>query len=103
MRLSDLLFGVSIKLVVGDISQVKVNKIEFDSRNINESDLFIAIKGLTVDGHEYISKSIELGAKSIVVEQMPKEINDGICYVKVEILLIQCLLRPIILTILHQK
>ena len=84
MRLSDLLFGVSIKLVVGDISQVKVNKIEFDSRNINESDLFIAIKGLTVDGHDYISKSIELGAKSIVVEQMPKEIKDGICYVKVD-------------------
>ena len=48
MKLSDLLFGVNIKSVVGDISQVEVNKIEFDSRNINESDLFIAIKGMTV-------------------------------------------------------
>ena len=84
MTLSDLLFGVTIKSIIGDISQVDVNKIEFDSRNINESDLFIAIKGLTVDGHDYISKSIELGAKSIVVEEFPKEIIEGICYVKVE-------------------
>ena len=61
-----------------------MNKIEFDSRNINESDLFIAIKGMTVDGHDYISKSIELGAKSIVLEDIPKEIIEGICYVKVE-------------------
>ena len=84
MRLSDLLFGVSIIDVVGDISSLEVNKIEFDSRNINESDLFVAIKGMTVDGHDYISKSIELGAKSIVVEDFPKEIIEGICYVKVE-------------------
>ena len=50
MRLSDLLFGVSTIDVVGDISTLEVNKIEFDSRNISESDLFIAIKGMTVDG-----------------------------------------------------
>ena len=84
MRLSDLLFGVSIIDVVGDISTLEVNKIEFDSRNISESDLFIAIKGMTVDGHDYISKSIELGAKSIIVEDIPKEIIEGVCYVKVE-------------------
>ncbi|MAO72325.1 MAG: UDP-N-acetylmuramoyl-L-alanyl-D-glutamate--2,6-diaminopimelate ligase [Flavobacteriales bacterium] len=84
MRLSDLLFGVSIKAVIGDISSVEVNKIEFDSRNINDSDLFIAIKGMVADGHDYISKSIELGAKSIIVENIPKEIIDGICYVMVD-------------------
>ena len=72
MRLSDLLFGVSIKAVIGDISSVEVNKIEFDSRNINDSDLFIAIKGMVADGHDYISKSIESGAKSIIVENIPK-------------------------------
>ena len=84
MRLSDLLSGVIIKAVVGDISSVEVNKIEFDSRNINESDLFIAIKGVTVDGHDYISKSIELGAKSIIAEYVPEEISEGICYIKVD-------------------
>ena len=55
-----------------------------NSKDITPGDLFIAIKGLTVDGHDYISKSIELGAKSIVVEEFPKEIIEGICYVKVE-------------------
>ena len=84
MTLSDLLFGVSIKSIVGDISQVEVNNIEFDSRNIKESDLFIVIKGLTVDGHDYISKSIELGAKSIIAEYVPEEISEGICYIKVD-------------------
>ena len=83
MRLSDLLFGVSIENIYRDISSVEVNKIEFDSRNINDSDLFIAIKGMVADGHDYISKSIELN-KSIIVENIPKEIIDGICYVMVD-------------------
>lgn len=42
--------------------------IKTDSRKIKEGDTFVAIKGLTVDGHDYIEKAIELGAKKIVCE-----------------------------------
>ena len=57
IKLSDLLFGVSIKAVVGDVTSVMVNKVEFDSRKVSDSDLFIAIKGVNVDGHSFIALS----------------------------------------------
>ena len=83
-RLSDLLFGVSIKAVVGDITSVMVNKVEFDSRKVSDSDLFIAIKGVNVDGHSFIDLSVADGAKSVIVEEIPEKINKEICYVQVD-------------------
>ena len=76
IKLSDLLFGVSIKSVVGDITSVMVNKVEFDSRKVSDSDLFIAIKGVNVDGHSFIDLSVADGAKSVIVEEIPEKINN---------------------------
>lgn len=42
--------------------------IKTDSRKIKSGDTFVAIKGLTVDGHDFIEKAIELGASKIVCE-----------------------------------
>ncbi|MGY8988840.1 MAG: UDP-N-acetylmuramoyl-L-alanyl-D-glutamate--2,6-diaminopimelate ligase [Flavobacteriales bacterium] len=84
VKLRDLLFGVYIKSVVGDITSVMVKKIEFDSRKVSDSDLFIAINGTAVDGHSFIDFSIEKGAKSIIVEEIPEKINEAICYVQVD-------------------
>ena len=84
IKLSDLLFGVSIKSVVGDITSVMVNKVEFDSRKVSDSDLFIAIKGVNFDGHAFIDLSVADGAKSVIVEEIPEKINKEICYVQVD-------------------
>jgi UDP-N-acetylmuramoyl-L-alanyl-D-glutamate--2,6-diaminopimelate ligase len=69
--------------VVGDTS-LAINAIVFDSRKVNEGALFVATKGTTVDGHQYIGKAIELGAKAILLEQMPETLVDGITYLQVE-------------------
>ncbi len=42
--------------------------IKTDSRKVCEGDTFVAIKGHTVDGHDYIEKAIENGAKKIICE-----------------------------------
>lgn len=42
--------------------------IKTDSRKVCPGDTFVAIKGLTVDGHDFISKAIENGATKIVCE-----------------------------------
>ena len=84
MKLSELLYGVAIKNVIGDIQSIEVNKVEFDSRKIQESDMFIAIKGVTVDGHDFVLKSIDLGATSVIVEEIPEDLNHNVCYVQVE-------------------
>ena len=42
--------------------------IKTDSRKVVVGDTFVAIKGLTVDGHDFIEKAIENGATKIVCE-----------------------------------
>ena len=44
-------------------------KYENDSRKVQKGQTFIAIKGLTVDGHNYIDKAIEDGASEIICEK----------------------------------
>jgi UDP-N-acetylmuramoyl-L-alanyl-D-glutamate--2,6-diaminopimelate ligase len=63
--------------------EIEVAGIQFDSRKIKKGDLFIAVSGTQVDGHEFISKAIELGAKCIVCERLPKEFKKGVTYVQV--------------------
>ncbi len=43
--------------------------IKTDSRKVKPNDTFVAIKGLTVDGHDYIDKAILNGATKVVVEK----------------------------------
>jgi len=81
-NLKDILYKVSIDEVVGS-ANVNINAVQFDSRKITEEDLFVAQKGVTVDGHLFISKVIELGAKVIVCEIIPTEIVEDVTYVKV--------------------
>ncbi len=55
-------------------------KYECDSRKVEKGQTFIALKGLTVDGHDYIDKAIEKGATTIVGE---KDLNLSVNYIKV--------------------
>jgi len=81
-NLKDILYKVAIDEVIG-ASDVAINSVQFDSRKITKNDLFLAQKGVTVDGHLFISKVVDLGAKVIVCEIFPTEIIQGVTYVKV--------------------
>ncbi|QWX84205.1 UDP-N-acetylmuramoyl-L-alanyl-D-glutamate--2,6-diaminopimelate ligase [Cellulophaga sp. HaHaR_3_176] len=81
--LKDILFGVSLISVSGSTS-VMVNKLCFDSRLVLMDDVFIAIRGTITDGHNYIEKAINLGAKVIVCEAMPDTIVNEITYIQVD-------------------
>ncbi|WP_102347031.1 UDP-N-acetylmuramoyl-L-alanyl-D-glutamate--2,6-diaminopimelate ligase [Bacillus sp. Marseille-P3661] len=45
-----------------------ISSIEMDSRNIKSGSLFICIKGFTVDGHDFVSDAINMGASAIIAE-----------------------------------
>lgn len=77
--LKDLLYGVSLTEGVGS-TQVAVSKVCFDSREVIKDAIFIAVRGTQVDGHQYISKAIELGAAAIVCEELPSELNQKVSY-----------------------
>ncbi|MFL2666189.1 MAG: UDP-N-acetylmuramoyl-L-alanyl-D-glutamate--2,6-diaminopimelate ligase [Flavobacteriaceae bacterium] len=81
--LKDILYKVNINSVIGS-TNIKINKIEFDSRKILENDLFVAIKGNNVDGNKFISQVIEKGAKVVLCQEIPEDIKKGVTYVKVK-------------------
>jgi len=80
--LKDIIYKAGIEEVVGS-TQVAIEKICFDSREIEKFSLFIAVSGTQVDGHQYIAKGIEDGAVAIICEQLPSEIKEDVTYVRV--------------------
>jgi UDP-N-acetylmuramoyl-L-alanyl-D-glutamate--2,6-diaminopimelate ligase len=81
--LKDILYKVAIEAVKGS-TEIAVNKIEFDSRKIQENDVFVAIRGTVSNGHDFIEKAINLGAVVIVCDTLPKVIITGITYIQVK-------------------
>ena len=56
-------------------------KYETDSRKVRPGQTFVAIKGYTVDGHNYIESAIKNGATEIIAE---KEVNASVPVTVVE-------------------
>jgi UDP-N-acetylmuramoyl-L-alanyl-D-glutamate--2,6-diaminopimelate ligase len=81
-NLKDILYKVALDSVIGN-SDVTISKIEFDSRKVQENDVFVALKGTLVDGHDYIERAIELQAKVIVCEVLPENKNSEVTYIQV--------------------
>jgi UDP-N-acetylmuramoyl-L-alanyl-D-glutamate--2,6-diaminopimelate ligase len=80
--LQDILYKVHLLEVVG-ATDIAVSSIAIDSRKVIKGTAFVAIRGVAQDGHDYISKAIELGAKVIVCENMPALQVEGVTYIKV--------------------
>ena len=78
----EILYKVEINSVVGNTS-VSIEKVEFDSRLVTKGDMYVAINGVNVDGHDFINQAIVNGAVCIVCENLPKEIADEVVYISV--------------------
>ena len=81
--LKDILYKVAIEVVKGS-TEMTINKIEFDSRKIQENDMFVAIRGTISNGHDFIEKAINLGAIAIVCDTLPEVIVTGVTYIQVK-------------------
>lgn len=82
MKLSDILQSIKISESHGNMD-VEIASVEIDSRNVRPGSLFIAVKGVSQDGHIYIGKAIEAGAKAILCQDFPGTIQDDVTYVRV--------------------
>lgn len=76
MNLLDILTGVEYKAFLqgkelSSIDKIDVQHITFDSRNVKEESMFVAQKGVHVDGHNYIGIAIEHGASVILCQTLP--------------------------------
>ena len=65
MKLSKILEGI----VVTEFEQnINVVDVVADSRKVKPGSVFVAYKGVEVDGHDYIKKAVEMGAVAVVGE-----------------------------------
>jgi UDP-N-acetylmuramoyl-L-alanyl-D-glutamate--2,6-diaminopimelate ligase len=81
--LKDILYKASITSSSGNTG-IEVDSIEFDSRKVKPGTVFVAVRGTQVDGHDFISKAVELGAKAIVCEKLPDFLAEGVTFIEVK-------------------
>jgi len=80
--LKELLNGIELLETRGDLS-LPIHGIQFDSRKVEAGDLFVAVKGSHVDGHQFIAKAIEMGAAAVVCEEVPVNMPDKIVLARI--------------------
>lgn len=81
-KLKEILYKVAIDGISGS-TDIDVNNISIDSRTVESGNMYVAIKGTLVDGHQFIKQAIELGARSIICQNLPKILASGVVFIKV--------------------
>lgn len=76
MGLSELIESSGIDVVPfgGSMADIEIVSVEYDSRNVREGSLFIAVEGFVADGHDFISQAVEAGAAAVGVNE--KRMNE---------------------------
>lgn len=83
MNLEQILNKIPVVEIIGNQNR-EISGLTFDSRKATEDTVYVAIKGTVSDGHDFIESAIEKGARTIICEEFPTSIRDGITYVKVQ-------------------
>lgn len=68
--LQDILDATGGKLIRGNPDTV-FEGISIDSRTIKRGELFIALRGVRFDGHQFVSEAMERGAAGAIIEDEP--------------------------------
>lgn len=68
MELKKILAGCADLKAKGNL-ELEIKNITSDSREVKQGDMFVAIKGFDVNGHDFVKKAIENGAKVVLVNE----------------------------------
>lgn len=82
MKLKNIIENCKVIDIIGDLDK-SIESIDFDSRKANSASLFVCIKGYSVDGHSFINKAYEQGARAFLIEDDVETI-EGCTFVKVK-------------------
>ncbi len=83
MKLKDLLHAIPVQQLEGSL-ELDVQSISFDSRKVVANSMFVAVRGVHTDGHLYIDTALKLGASVLVLEELPKALQEDVTYVLVD-------------------
>jgi len=83
IKLSRLLEEIRPLEVIGETDK-NIIGVHSDSRKVEKDSLFVAVRGVTTDGHKYIPVVASTHVGAIVCEELPATLTNGITYIKVE-------------------
>lgn len=73
-NLRELIRPLILAKVTGLDQDVEIHGLQTDSRYVRPGDLFIALRGFSVDGHDYVEEAVGKGAAAVLVEE-PMEVD----------------------------
>lgn len=82
MILSHLLSSIITEEIIGN-DNLEITQLTADSRKCKPGTLFTAVRGVNVDGHNFIHAAVEAGASTVVCEEIPSDIHAEITWVRV--------------------
>lgn len=82
MKIKDILEELPLKEVIGG-ADAEITAVTYDSRQVGPGGLFVAIKGLRADGHDFVGDAVTRGAAAIVLEE-PSPAAGGVTQLVVE-------------------
>ncbi len=83
VKLSHLLKGIDTIEVIGDTDKTIVD-LQSDSRKARKEGMFVAVRGVTTDGHKYIPVVASTHVGAIVCEDLPASLEKGVTYIRVK-------------------
>lgn len=83
MDINKLFEDIKVREWIGD-KNVTVTDITNDSRKVGKGWLFIAVRGVNVDGHNFIEQVVKAGASVVVCEEAPADRPANVLFVVVE-------------------
>ena len=75
-QLKILLEGVEYN-ITGDFEKTEITGLCSDSRKVQPGNMFAALKGLSVDGHNYLDQAVAAGCSALLVNQGWQEYAPG--------------------------
>lgn len=81
-KLSHLLNEIEVLEVIGDTDK-NIVSLNSDSRKVEKEGMFVAVKGVTTDGHKYIPVVASAHVGAIVCQQLPSAFEKGVTYIRV--------------------
>lgn len=82
-RVIDIIQQCRASKIIGN-SEVEVLSIVFDSRKVTSGSMYVAQRGVTNDGHQFIDAAIQSGAVAVMCEQLPVDIHPEVVYIVVD-------------------
>ena len=86
MTITELLGPIKTIEITGTDKDKEISTLTADSRQAGEGSMFVAVRGVTVDGHSFIPTLKGKGVAAIVCEELPAEADreTGVTYIRVE-------------------